>query len=66
MWKLRSILCMLAHCHGYIAPGIINPAKKGITMRSLPSWGVHSGVARAIELVGHHCACAEALTTPTN
>ena len=25
-----------------------------------------SGVARAIELVGHRCACAKALTTPTN
>ena len=23
-----------------------------------------SGVARAIELVGHHCACAKALTAP--
>ena len=27
---------------------------------------VSSGVARAIELVGHRCACAKALTTPTN
>ena len=25
-----------------------------------------SGVARAIELVGHRCTCAKALTTPTN
>ena len=25
-----------------------------------------SGVARAMELVGHHCACAKALTTPSN
>ena len=25
-----------------------------------------SGVARAMELVGHHCASAKALTTPTN
>ena len=25
-----------------------------------------SGVARAIELVGHRCACAKALTTPAN
>ena len=25
-----------------------------------------SGVARATELAGHRCACAKALTTPTN
>ena len=42
MWKLRSILCMLAHCHGYIVPGVINSAKKG----SLPSWGTHNNVMR--------------------
>ena len=25
-----------------------------------------SGIARAMELVGHHCTCAKALTTPTS
>ena len=29
-------------------------------------FNIISGVARAIELVGHRCACAKALTTPTN
>ena len=40
------------------------------TMASIVGAQLHyinspSGVARAIELVGHHCACAKVLTTPT-
>ena len=44
----------------------VNSPLGGITYPCTAFGYGNSGVARAMEPVGHHCACAKGLTTPTN
>ena len=72
-----ATVCRLLQKHGYTRKKIRQVAKQRCEeLRELFMARVFnfprdflvwcSGVARAMELVGHHCACAKALTTPSN
>ena len=54
--KLKDLVCELKE---------VDWNQLGIQL-NVPRHILSSGVARAMELVGHHCACAKALTTPSN